>query len=311
MASRKLDPIEGPMRNAALVAFATSFGTTCATLPIILKFARRRQIYDPSGPLKIHAVPTPRLGGVAIAGGLTAGILVAAARVEYEAVFLSLSALWLAGLIDDVFGLSPLPRLIIQAATAVPIWLAGWSVRIGPAWLNLLLTVLFIVFFINALNMLDGADGLAAGVATIIALAFILLTSQRINPWASVLDFSFLGSCIGFLLFNFPPAKIFMGDSGSTVLGFALSVMTLDFYRHCPPDHGFVLVPLLFAGVPLLDAAFAVVRRLLRRTSPFQGDREHFYDLLLQSGWSSRKVALASYVATVLFVILGFVCRFL
>jgi UDP-GlcNAc:undecaprenyl-phosphate GlcNAc-1-phosphate transferase len=159
------------------------------------------------------------------------------------------------------------------------------------------------------MNMLDGADGLAAGVASIITLAFILLTSSQIDPWGKVLEFSFLGSCVGFLLFNFPPAKIFMGDSGSTVLGFVLAVMSLSFYRHSPRDHNSVLVPLLFAGVPLFDAAFAVVRRLGRGISPFQGDREHFYDLLLKSGWSARNVAFASYAATILLVIVGFFCR--
>lgn len=302
-------PTEVPMRYAALLAFGTSFITTCVTLPIILKLARRHQIYDPYGPLKIHTVPTPRLGGVAIASGLVAGVFVSGTLAEYAAVFLSLAVVWFAGLIDDLFGLSPAPRLILQAAAALPIWLAGWSVPFGRPWLNLPLTILFIVCFINALNMLDGADGLAAGVASIIAVAFILLTSSRIDPWGRVLQFSFLGSCIGFLLFNFPPAKIFMGDSGSTVLGFVLAVMSLNFYRHRPLGHDSALVPLLFAGVPLLDAAFAVVRRLGRGTSPFEGDRGHYYDLLLKSGWSARKVAFASYSATIMLVILGFACR--
>jgi UDP-GlcNAc:undecaprenyl-phosphate GlcNAc-1-phosphate transferase len=107
------------MRNAALVAFATSFGTTCSTLPIILKFARTHQIFDPSGPLKIHTIPTPRLGGVAITAGWVVGTLVSAPLVESGPLYLSLSVVWLAGLIDDVFGLSPLPRLIIQAAAAL------------------------------------------------------------------------------------------------------------------------------------------------------------------------------------------------
>ena len=297
------------MRNAALVAFAISFGTTCVTLPIILKFARRHQIYDPYGPLKIHTVPTPRLGGVAIFAGLVAGTLVSARRADSEAIYLSLWAVWLAGLLDDVFGLSPLPRLIIQAAAAVPIWLAGWSVPAGPPYLSLLFTILFMVCFINALNLLDGADGLAAGVAGIIALAFILLSSSGTTPWSVVVEVSLLGSCIGFLLFNFPPARIFMGDSGSTVLGFVLGLMSLSFYRHRPPGHASVLAPLLFSGVPLLDAAFAVVRRLARGISPFQGDREHSYDLLLKRGWSARKVAFASYAATIVLVILGFLCR--
>lgn len=297
------------MQHAALLPFTTSLATTCAALPIILKLARRHQLYDSSGPLKIHTVPTPRLGGVAIAIGLLAGTLVFPTRVESAPVYLSLAIVWLTGLIDDVFGLSALLRLVIQAASAVPIWLAGWSVPVSHAYLSLPLTILFIVCFINALNMLDGADGIAAGVAGIITLAFVFLTSTTSDPWGRVLEFSFLGSCVGFLLFNFPPAKIFMGDSGSTVLGFVLGLMSLNFYRYHSPGHYSALVPLLFSGVPLLDAAFAVIRRLRRRISPFQGDRGHFYDLLLQNGWSARKVALTCYVATIMFVIIGFACR--
>lgn len=95
------------------------------------------------------------------------------------------------------------------------------------------------------------------------------------DPWGRALEFSFLGSCIGFLLFNFPPAKIFMGDSGSNVLGFVLAVLALNFYRRTSANHVSVLVPLLFAGVPLLDAAFAVVRRLGHGTSPLSGEEVH------------------------------------
>ena len=89
-----------------------------------------------------------------------------------------------------------------------------------------------------------------------------------------------------------------MGDSGSNVLGLVLSLLALNFYRRASPSHAAVVVPLVFAGVPLLDAAFAIVRRLRRGLSPFAGDREHFYDLLLRCGWSARKVAFASYAVT-------------
>jgi UDP-GlcNAc:undecaprenyl-phosphate GlcNAc-1-phosphate transferase len=147
-------------------------------LPMILKFARKHDLYDPSGPLKIHTMPTPRLGGVAITAGLLAGTAVCAVgAVESVVVYFSLLLVWVAALIDDLFGLSPLVRLIIQGAAGALVWLAGWSVPIGHAGLNLLATILLIVCFTNALNMLDGADGLAAGVCSIIALGFIFLTS--------------------------------------------------------------------------------------------------------------------------------------
>jgi UDP-GlcNAc:undecaprenyl-phosphate/decaprenyl-phosphate GlcNAc-1-phosphate transferase len=298
------------MRHADLIASGTSFCTTCGMLPFILWFARRHELYDPPGPLKIHTTLTPRLGGVAITAGLAAGTTVSGVEpVGSGMVSLSLLLVWGTGLIDDLFGLSTSIRLIIQATAGVLVWRAGWSVPIGHAGWNLLATVLFIICFINALNMLDGADGLAAGVSSIVVIGFIFLTSQYLDPWGRAVEFSLLGSCIGFLLFNFPPAKLFMGDSGSNVLGFVLSVLALNFYRRTSANYVSLLVPILFAGIPLLDAAFAVVRRLSRRLSPFAGDREHSFDLLLRFGWSARKVALALYALTAIFVIAGLFCE--
>jgi UDP-GlcNAc:undecaprenyl-phosphate/decaprenyl-phosphate GlcNAc-1-phosphate transferase len=279
-------------------------------LPFILWFARRHELYDPPGPLKIHTTLTPRLGGVAITAGLAAGTTVSGVEpVGSGMVSLSLLLVWGTGLIDDLFGLSTSIRLIIQATAGVFVWRAGWSVPIGHAGWNLLATVLFIICFINALNMLDGADGLAAGVSSIVVIGFIFLTSQYLDPWGRAVEFSLLGSCVGFLLFNFPPAKLFMGDSGSNVLGFVLAVLALNFYRRTSANYVSLLVPILFAGIPLLDAAFAVVRRLSRRLSPFAGDREHSFDLLLRFGWSARKVALALYALTAIFVIAGLFCE--
>lgn len=224
-------------------------------------------------------------------------------------LYVPLVLVWAAGLLDDLMGLSPWVRLIVQAAAGALIWHSGWSLPIAYEGWSLLATVLFIVAFINALNMLDGADGLAAGVSAMISLGFILSTSLQVDAWVRALEFSLLGSCISFLLFNFPPAKIFMGDSGSTVLGFVVAILSLNFYRQKSASHVALLVPILFAGVPLLDAACAVVRRLRRGVSPFVGDREHSYDLLLKRGWSARKVAFALYALTAMLVSVGLFCE--
>jgi len=292
------------VRTGELVAFGAPFGTTCAVLPVLLRIARKYGLYDSYGPLKIHTQPIPRLGGVAIFSGLLVGSgwYVGVARGTVS-VWLGLFLVWLTGLVDDLVGLSPNIRLIIQASAGVMVWYAGWTLPIFfHTGLDLLATILFVLCFTNALNMLDGADGLASGVSGIVSVGFVVLAPSTPGRGFAL---SVLGACVGFLLFNFPPAKIFMGDSGSNLLGFVLAFMSLDFYRGRSTNHVSILVPLLFAGVPLADATFAVVRRVVRHTSPMYGDRDHFYDLLLKKGWSARTVALVSYLMTALLVTAG------
>jgi UDP-GlcNAc:undecaprenyl-phosphate GlcNAc-1-phosphate transferase len=185
------------MRHAELIASVTSFCTTCGMIPFILWFARRHELYDPPGPLTIHTASTPRLGGVAIAAGLAAGTTVSGAvSVGSGMLYFSLLLVWGTGFIDDLFGLSTSIRLIIQAAAGGLVWRAGWSVPVGHAGWNLLATVLFIICFINALNMLDGADGLAAGVSSIVAIGFIFLTLPYLDPWGRAVEFSFLSRAL-------------------------------------------------------------------------------------------------------------------
>ena len=194
------------MRNADLIAIGASFCTTFAVLPLILSFAWKYKLYDPSGPLKIHTVPTPRLGGVAITAGIVAGTVVSAAPAAGSGkVYISLVLVWGAGLIDDLFGLSPWIRLMIQSAAGVLVWLAGWSVPIGRPGLSLLATILFIVCFVNALNMLDGADGIAARVSSIIAVGFIFLTLPNLDPWGRAVAFSLSGVALVSCYLTFPP----------------------------------------------------------------------------------------------------------
>lgn len=260
-------------------------------------------MYDPVGPLKIHSQATPRLGGVAITLALAAGTSVGSHLSRRQAWPLvgALALIWAAGLADDIWLLSPALRLAAQVTGSILLWLGGWRLPwLQPGLANLAATCLLTIIFINCFNFLDGSDGLCAGVTATIAAAYLTFFELTLSPLGSTMAWSLLGISAGFLVSNFPPARIYLGDSGSTVLGFGIAFLGFDFYRANATNerHVALAIPLLMAALPLLDGILAVLRRLRGGGSVVHGDRRHFYDLLLGLGWSSRRVALAIYVLT-------------
>jgi len=299
------------MRIEGWIAGAVSLAVVAIALPGVRALAVRFRLYDPPGQLKLHTQPIPRVGGVAMALAFMAGLFISGVGVSYSSVsFLTaLAIIWAVSLGDDLRGVSPGIRLVVHLGAAFLLWQAGWRLPIlQPAALNAAATCLFVAFFVSAFNMLDGTDGIAGGTTAVIALGYAALPGGATGPLGSMAAWSLLGTCLGFLLFNFPPAKIFMGDSGSAVLGFIVAFLSLDFYRGHRGYGGYLLAPLFFAALPLLDALFAIIRRLRNGSSPLEGDRRHFYDVLLQSGWPARRVAYCSYVATSFVVLLGWLC---
>lgn len=278
---------------------------SCATLvPVMNAFCAWRGLFDSPGPLKIHIRPIPRLGGVAIAISLSLGFLLSG-QIELAQAwpfFAALALIWLAGVVDDVRGLSPIFRLAAQIAGASILWSAGWRLPLmGNGAFSLVGICLFIITFVNAFNFVDGSDGVCAGIATIIAVTYILIGGVTQSSLSVIVAWALTGACLGFLKSNLPPANIFMGDCGSTTLGLVIAFLALNSFRmHGTETFGsyFALMP---AGLPLIDAALAVVRRLRNKSSPLYGDRFHFYDLLIARGLSGRRVALACYVITAIF----------
>src|SRR5215470_19835459 len=291
-----------------------SFVICVCLLPLVLRFAVHWQLHDMPGELKLHTIPTPRLGGLAMGGALLIGMSLGGVGIYRPAwpIVLAFAILWIVGLLDDLSGLSPVTRLVVQFSAGLLVAQSDWCLTVAHnQFVNVILTCLFVMLFVNAFNFFDGADGLAAGVAAIASLGYVLLYTTRAPSVGMAVSWSLLGTCLGFLLFNFPPARIFMGDSGSTVLGFLLAFLGLDFYRvhHAIGTH--LLLPLIFAGLPLLDLCLAIFRRVRKRVSPFSGDRQHLYDLLQEQGWSPRPIAFGSYLATAVLVTLGWLCSYL
>lgn len=292
-----------------LLIAGAAFLSCEVTLPPIRALAIRFGACDPLGPLKIHTKPIPRMGGVAMLAGLLAGFAVGYRWFGLRfatGLWLGLAIIFAVGLIDDLLEISPGLRLLAQAVAAAAVcWDGTRSISVHLPALGFVIECIFVIAFINAFNFLDGADGIAAGTSATLAMGFVLVGKTNAVVLTAA---ALLGSCLGFLVFNFPPASIFMGDCGSTTLGLLVAFLSLQFCRSLPAVDYRYIVPLLFAAVPLLDMVYAVMRRVGGKTSVTQGDRRHCFDLLLRRGWPPRTVGLCCFCATAVTVSLGWSC---
>lgn len=294
--------MSGPATTGLLISFAV-----CLTLtPVTRELCWRLGMLDLPGPLKIHSRPIPRLGGVAVALSIAAGTAITIGdHLRANAFFFAaLGALWITGIADDLRGLSPYARLAAQIASGALLWLGGWRVLAGH-WLpaagaiSLILVCLAVAVFANAFNFLDGSDGLAAGVAAIASASWLAITcGMPHDPLSPAVAACLAGACSAFLLFNFAPATIHLGDSGSTIVGFCVALLALSRPGAAQTAPSFALMTLLISAVPIADFAFAIIRRLRCRASLLQGDRLHLYDQMLARGRSPRTVALILYGIT-------------
>ena len=284
-----------------------AFLVCAALLPAVKRLARRFHLFDPPGPLKIHSGPIARLGGIAMAAGLLASSGVFLPLTSWKTVmFLFVfSTVWTVGLVDDVRGLPSYFRFCIQMAAGASFWFAGWHLGwFGTPLLDLGATCLFVALVINAFNLLDGMDGLAASMGLLISMGFLMLSARASDATEAIMAASLLGVCAGVLTANAPPATIFMGDSGSTLIGVVLAFLSLNWVRIEPANHS-MIVPLIFLGIPLADVVLAVLRRARRRARLFDGDRSHYYDILLRRRWTVGRVLEVSLGATCALVLAG------
>jgi perosamine synthetase len=288
-----------------LAIFLIAFGFTLVATPVVIWLAFKTGFLDlPTGdPLKIHKRPVPMLGGMGITLAVLATLWTIAAMAQSDflnqklmAIAGAVTILFLVGLYDDYKGLSPYKRLLGQGCAAIIVISQGdLSVSLFSSEVaNYLVTVLYLLLLINAVNLLDGMDGLATGVTMVAATGFLFGFAIIGNVVGILFSLVLLGVTAGFLPFNFAPAKIFLGDNGSTVLGFLLGILTILFTAS-PSSMAQVAAPILILIVPLLDLTLTVFRRLQLRSSLFTGDREHLYDRFLRSGLTQRQTAMLLY----------------
>jgi UDP-GlcNAc:undecaprenyl-phosphate GlcNAc-1-phosphate transferase len=243
---------------------------TLVTAPIVRRVALRLGIVDRPGPLKTHRRPVPYLGGVAVFLGLLVGPI----RADQLALILPYALALALGVADDALGLTPRARL----GSEVAIGIVAAVVVPGPIAVKLATAVLVVVL-LNAVNLIDGQDGLATGVCLVSAAAFAVLGGD-----ATVVGLALAGALAAFFVFNGPPARMYLGDGGAYLIGTVLATLPA-LTAHGDTDWSvWIAVPLIVA-MPLADTAIAILRRALARQPLFAGDRSHVYDQLVDRGW--------------------------
>jgi UDP-GlcNAc:undecaprenyl-phosphate GlcNAc-1-phosphate transferase len=254
--------------------------------------------YPASNPLKIHLLPTPLLGGLGILSGclstqLLGVIFLKLFQQEIVGLAIALLILFCIGLLDDVKGLHPFLRLLGHLiASFVVIHISGISMKlISIMPISIVITIFYIIGATNAINLIDGLDGLASGITLIASIGFFAGFMTAENSLGMLISSGLFGTSLGFLVFNFPPAKIFLGDNGSTILGFLLGTLAV-LYSTGPFSMAHFLFPLLVLIVPIGDTFLAISRRALKRIPFFYGDRDHVYDQLVRKGLSQRQTML-------------------
>jgi UDP-GlcNAc:undecaprenyl-phosphate GlcNAc-1-phosphate transferase len=299
-----------------MLIFAGALVFAVGGTPLARRIAPRLGLMDQPSVRKVHRRPVPRLGGAAIFAAVMLALVFLQDRRNFDQfVSILLGATWVSflGLWDDRRGVQPLFKLAGQFAGALFLVLNGIQVSLPflPPWANIVVTLLWLVGVTNAFNLLDNMDGLSGGVAAIASAFFVLMSAFSDQYLVGVLAAAVLGACIGFLVYNFNPATIFMGDSGSLFLGFLLAAIGIKL--RFPDNVTFVtwMIPLLVLGVPLFDTALVIFSRLRRGLNPLTTPgKDHVSHRLVRMGMTQREAVLTLYlVAGALGVIAIFVTQ--
>jgi len=295
----------------SLLSLLVALGVAFALTPVVKSFAKKVGAMDvPRDGRRMHTVPIPRLGGLAIFLGFMVSVIIFAdINRQMQGILMGAAIIVVLGVIDDIIPLPAWLKFIVQILAALvavyyggvrierlsnpnvfssqPYWeLGGWSVPI---------TVLWIVLITNSVNLIDGLDGLAVGVSTICSLTMLAIAVMVSEPNVAIVVAALAGGCIGFMPYNLNPAKIFMGDTGATFLGFILATLSIQGLFKFYAIISFA-VPFLILGLPIFDTVFAFVRRLVKGQNPMHADRSHVHHRLIDMGLSQKQAVAILYV---------------
>ena len=296
------------------IIILTTFLTSLILTHLMIKISKNMNIMDIPNERSVHKKPTPLLGGIAIFLSFLFGfILFGNQNPLMISILIASFLILLLGIFDDIKPIKARYKFVIHILVALIVVFYGglklthvdiFSLSLNFKWMSPYITILIIVGIINAVNLIDGLDGLCAGISSIyfLTIGVIALILNKFNGLDIILSFIMLGSTLGFLVFNFPPAKIFMGDTGSTFLGLMISVIMLLGFKTVTLTS--LLIPLVLLILPITDTLFAIIRRALNKKPIGQADKEHIHHQLLKH-LSTRKTILVIYIVDLIFSVVS------
>ncbi|MBA2877222.1 UDP-GlcNAc:undecaprenyl-phosphate GlcNAc-1-phosphate transferase [Anoxybacillus kamchatkensis] len=292
------------------VAFLVPFFTVLLITPLVIKFAIKIGAIDKPNERKVHQRVMPRLGGLAIFLGVIAGYCVTGLYNEkITAIATGACIIVMLGVLDDLFEITPKVKLLGQIVAAIIVVSSGLTIdfisipyvsKIELGLLSIPVTIFWIIGVTNAINLIDGLDGLAAGVSSISIATIAIMAASYHKVLILTLSLILLGATISFLFYNFHPAKIFMGDTGSLFLGYSIAILSLLGLYKSVTLFSFI-VPIIILGVPVFDTTFAIIRRVVNKRPISAPDKSHLHHRLLALGFSHRTTVLIIYGLGILF----------
>ncbi len=297
--------------------FLISFVISLALTPVVIKVGPKLGFLDiPKDNRRMHKRPMPIAGGIAIYIAATVAILVfIPLNKNILSLIIGSTIILISGLLDDKYSISPKAKIAFQLAAGLMIALSGSQIEFFTniistkevVWLKYLsipVTLFWICGITNTVNLIDGLDGLAAGVSLISAVSLMCIALKMNHVAVAIIAAAVGGSCLGFLPYNFNPAKIFMGDTGALYLGFMLSYISIQGVMKYATTL-MIFVPVLVLGVPVFDTAFAMIRRYISGKKIFDADKGHLHHRLLALGLTQRQTVLILYAISLIFGILA------
>jgi len=304
--------IQSTLIGVVAAALVVALIVALISTPIVKRLATRMGAVDvPRDNRRMHDHPIPRMGGLAIfLGFLLSVLLFVELTPQLRGMLLGSVIIVVLGIFDDIYSLRAMLKLVVQIAAALVAVFAGNVIETlsnpnvfstNPYWelgaLAVPVTVLWIVAITNAVNLIDGLDGLACGVSTISSMTLLVISLVVTDGPVAILMAALAGGCIGFLPYNLNPAKIFMGDTGATFLGYILAVVSIQGLFKFYTIISFA-VPFLMLGLPIFDTCFAFVRRIAKGQSPMRADRSHVHHRLIDMGFSQKQAVAVLYIVS-------------